>query len=289
MVASTLRSSRTRLSPVLPAAFSTPPPEPARSAQQVYVASTQYPVSDLLLRSIGTFCSSPEGCYETCDECPNGTTAFRVGSDGCYMNHFPGWSHAGCFNAGGNEWNTSSFFVNGIDECYSIARGGQFKFFAMQGSLCQPLNGFSMSPGVSSGCSYECEVSASGSKYDTLCGGPSAISLYATLRATYLGVYDSHSLNVADLLENIPSGFPSLQHCYQKSLRFGYKYFFLVGGTDCLATNSDQGALLTENTSPNLNLILKCLNGDPCGGPTTATLYSVDNAPSEYLSSQGSR
>ena len=227
--------------------------------------------------TLGTYCSSPDECLLGCIRCPNGTTTYDTGSDECYVNHFPGWSYAGCFNAAWDGWNVSSYTVSTIKECFTLARDLQNKFFAIEGDICLPLNGFSTSPGMSHSCSTECGMDLNGSKFDTFCGGPSACSLYAVMRATYLGVYESSSSLVdVDLLESVSSGFPSLQHCYEKAMYFGYKYFFLKGGVDCMATNSDGVVAAIQSGSSNVINVVKCGNGDPCGGPSTVALYSVD-------------
>ena len=59
----------------------------------------------------------------------------------------------------------------------------------------------------------------------------------------------------------------------------------IMGGTDCIATNNDQGVQLIQNKGSNLSSIYKCGNGDPCGGPTIAALYSIDNTQGQSLSS----
>ena len=63
-------------------------------------------------------------------------------------------------------------------------------------------------------------------------------------------------------------------------MHLGYKYFILVGGTDCLATNDDEGVGQIRAKFSNMNAVVKCGNGDPCGGPTSAALYSIDNSQS---------
>ena len=146
----------------------------------------------------------------------------------------------------------------------------------MMSNTCAVMDGLSVSPGLSDNCSFICPQDEN---YDMYCGGPASFSLFSALEVTYMGIVNIPSENSnIDLLEKVPSGYPSLQQCYEKAFDFGYKYFLLTNGMNCSAS-SDPDAISSLQVYRNGSPIVKCGNGDPCGGPSTAALYAIDVSP----------
>ena len=170
--------------------------------------------------------------------------------------------------------------MSSIDECYTIARRLDSRFFALQQNICAIQDGFTVSPGLSNGC-LPCPKEQN---YLMTCGGPGSFSLYSSLDVTYIGIFDLPDLpdsnTSIDMLEHVPSGYPSLQHCYWKAANFGYKYFLVANGINCSASNDPNTLRKLRIQGVNdSSVVTNCENGDPCGGPGTAAMYSLDSKP----------
>jgi hypothetical protein len=185
-----------------------------------------------------------------------------------------------------------NFYNKTIEDCFMLASSGGYSLFGMFGHVCALIDSMPVSTEREdkNSCNYQCSDYSSVGFGDYACGGNSSYSLYSIMRTAYVGTgllkaVLNHSIAL-QILETVPSGYPSILQCYTNALLYGYKYFGINSGVDCIVTNDELtadsfNATTTMNNATEVNtkirgsLVIHCTNGDPCGSVSSLVAYQV--------------